>query len=192
MIETLHRIPRSFDPLIAEAKQRMRRRRLLAAALLVALIGGAAGATLILRGSGPGSSSSHGFAIGALKLTAPSRFYVHTIPSDGRHVIGAVVSDYRVQAHSPTIFTGVFPGNRVALVFGGALGTAASGAPALRLPLSVEELHGPQHHADGTAWNGLFRFRGRLYTVTLWAGEAAPPRDRASLLRVLASVQPAQ
>ncbi|HEU5477316.1 MAG TPA: hypothetical protein VFU64_05740 [Gaiellaceae bacterium] len=48
------RLPFSLDPLIAEAKRRMRRRRLLVAGLVVALAGGAAGAGLALRGTGPG------------------------------------------------------------------------------------------------------------------------------------------
>lgn len=44
--------PRWFDPLIAEAKRRMRKRRALAAVLAVALVAGAIGATLGLRGGG--------------------------------------------------------------------------------------------------------------------------------------------
>ena len=51
---TLHALqpPRWFDPLIAEAKRRMRRRRALAAVLAVVLVVGAIGATLGLRGGG--------------------------------------------------------------------------------------------------------------------------------------------
>lgn len=51
---TLHALqpPRWFDPLIAEAKRRMRKRRALAAVLAVALVAAAIGATLGLRGGG--------------------------------------------------------------------------------------------------------------------------------------------
>lgn len=44
--------PRWFDPLIAEAKRRMRKRRTSAAVLAVVLVAGAIGATLALRGGG--------------------------------------------------------------------------------------------------------------------------------------------
>ena len=45
-------LPRWFDPLIAEAKRRMRKRRALAAVLAVVLVAAAIGATLGLRGGG--------------------------------------------------------------------------------------------------------------------------------------------
>jgi hypothetical protein len=45
-------LPRWFDPLIEEAKRRMRKRRALAAVLAVVLVAGAIGATLGLRGGG--------------------------------------------------------------------------------------------------------------------------------------------
>jgi hypothetical protein len=54
MIFRTLRLPLSLDPLIPEAKRRMRRRRLLVAGLVVALSAGATGATLALRGPGPG------------------------------------------------------------------------------------------------------------------------------------------
>lgn len=51
--------PFSLDPLIAEAKRRMRRRRLLTAAIVAALAAGAAGANLALTGR----SGAHGPAL---------------------------------------------------------------------------------------------------------------------------------
>jgi hypothetical protein len=65
---TLHvpRLPFAFDPLIGEAKRRMRQRRLLLAALALALAAGSAGATLALRGpagpSNPLPTAGHGWA----------------------------------------------------------------------------------------------------------------------------------
>jgi hypothetical protein len=51
------RLPFSLDPLMAEAKRRMRRRRLLGPVVIVMLVGGVAGATLALRGpSGPNTA----------------------------------------------------------------------------------------------------------------------------------------
>ena len=68
----------SFDPVIAEAKRRMRQRRLLVAALIVALAGIGAGATFALRGPGGSSptpaGAGHGSAvanIGGLSLSYP-------------------------------------------------------------------------------------------------------------------------
>lgn len=52
MVSHERRLALSLDPLIAEAKRRMRRRRLLVGALVVALAAGAAGAGLALRGAG--------------------------------------------------------------------------------------------------------------------------------------------
>lgn len=48
----LARLPLTLDPLIAEAKRRMRRRRVLVASVAIMLAGSAAGVTLALRGPG--------------------------------------------------------------------------------------------------------------------------------------------
>jgi hypothetical protein len=192
MVGALSRNQFSFDPLIAEAQRRMKRRRLVVAALAIALIGGA-GITLALRG--PSGSST--LAVGALKFTAPSGLFVHALQFDGQRY-GFTVTDYRRQALNPSTAAGIFPENRVGLGFVQALEGAqlavASGRErpqALRLPLSLNELRGPRRRADGSDWSGLFQFRGQLYTVTFWVGDTSPQRDRASLLRALASVRPA-
>ena len=52
MTQHVWRLPFELDPLIAEAKRRMRKRRALAAVLAVVLVGGTIGATLGLRGGG--------------------------------------------------------------------------------------------------------------------------------------------
>ena len=72
------RLPFPLDPLIAEAKRRMRQRRLLLATLIVALAGIGAGATLALRGPGGSSpapaGAGHGSAvanIGGFSLSYP-------------------------------------------------------------------------------------------------------------------------
>jgi hypothetical protein len=52
MTQHVPRLPFSLDPLIAEAKRRMRRRRVVVAALAVVLAAGVAGVVLALRGPG--------------------------------------------------------------------------------------------------------------------------------------------
>jgi hypothetical protein len=61
------RLPVSLDPLIAEAKRRMRRRRVLVAVLAVALVGVAAGVALALRGP-----STPRFSVGPTGVVARS------------------------------------------------------------------------------------------------------------------------
>jgi hypothetical protein len=127
--------------------------------------------------------------VGALVLTVPRSFNRLT-RRDGR-LFGLVVTDYRVRADSPTLTRGVFPGNRVALVLERWRGPQVP-APPLRLPLSLHELEGPQHHATGTAWNGTLRLDGSLYTLSFWAGRTASPNDRAALLHALTSIRRAR
>jgi hypothetical protein len=59
MVDHLSRVPFSLDPLIAEAKRRMKRRRLLVVASLVVVAAGGTGATLGLRGL---LDSKHGYS----------------------------------------------------------------------------------------------------------------------------------
>jgi hypothetical protein len=197
-MDAVSRTPASFDPLMAEAKQRMRRRRQLVAALLITVIGGTV-MTLALRGQNgspsPGLSSGHGLAVGALRLTAPSRLYVHYGRYPGRQVFGVAVTDYRVPAHeSPghIFYAGILPGDRVGLTVS-RIPANMPNATALRLPLSLDELSQEPRAttSDGTLWNGEYRFRGRLYSVTFWVGKTAPRHDRTPLLRALASIRPA-
>jgi hypothetical protein len=61
------RLPFSLDPLMKEAKRRMRKRRVLVAALAVALAAGVTGATLALREP---SGGSHTLATGGLSNVA--------------------------------------------------------------------------------------------------------------------------
>ncbi len=130
--------------------------------------------------------------IGAFVVPVPQGFTRRRVQASNSRVTGVVISDYRVKAHGPTLAEGIFPENRVALAVGAESWTGASSAPPLRLPLTLDELHGPQHHADGTGWNGLFRFHGQLYPVSFWAGQSAPPRDRTALLHTLTSIHPAR
>jgi hypothetical protein len=61
------RLPVSLDPLIAEAKRRMKRRRALVAVLVFALVGGAVGTALVLRGP-----SAPRFTVGPSRVVARS------------------------------------------------------------------------------------------------------------------------
>jgi hypothetical protein len=135
----------------------------------------------------PGQPAKISTRLGALTITVPQGFSQRDIQGSGGRVIGVVISDYRVKAHSPTLTEGIFPGNGVALAIGQPSHAPAAVAP-LHLPLSLSALQGPEHHADGTAWNGLFRFHGRPYTVSFWAGRTSPRRDHAALRNALVSL----
>ncbi len=130
--------------------------------------------------------------ITALILTVPRGFDQHEVQRGGR-LVGVLVTDYPVRANSPTLTEGVFPSHGVVLLLGRAVGVPLLArrisAPLLRLPVSLTQLEGPQHHADGTAWNGTLRFRGLLYTISFWVGRSATSRDRATLLHTLALVR---
>jgi hypothetical protein len=138
----------------------------------------------------PSDSLAASVRVGSLVLTVPRGFSRYEVrPSN--HLVGAVVADYPVKAHSPTLTKGIFPASGVALSIGQRPGSGAVAAP-LRLPLSLNELQGPQRHADGTAWNGTLSMGGSLYTVSFWAGGKAPSGDRAALLHALRSIHHAR
>jgi hypothetical protein len=128
--------------------------------------------------------------VGALVVAVPRGFSRTDVRGHGR-LLGALVADYRVMPGSPTLREAIFPANGVVL----SVGRAALGAlppmhpPPLRLPLTLNGLRGPQHHADGTAWVGVFGFQGWVYTVAFWVGRTAPPHDRAALESVLGSIR---
>ncbi len=76
------RLPFALDPLMAEAKRRMRKRRVLIAVLAVLIGGGAAGAGVALLSSSPVQSVSG--ACGAW-----TGYYAYAVPSDMRHPAAA-------------------------------------------------------------------------------------------------------
>ena len=128
--------------------------------------------------------------VGALVVAVPRGFSRTEIRGHGQ-LLGVLVTDYRVTPGSPTLRTGIFPANSVVL----SLGRQAAGAlpgvrlPPLRLPLTLNELRGPQHHRNGTAWSGVLGFRGWVYVVSFWLGGTAPPHDRAALQSALGSIR---
>ncbi len=61
----------------------------------------------------------------------------------------------------------------------------------LHLPLGVNQPWGQEDVVTGTRRNGLLRFPGQDYVVTVWTGRTATSGDRAALLDALASVDPA-
>jgi hypothetical protein len=76
---TLHapRLPFSLDPLMAEAKRRMRKRRVLIAVLAVLVVGGAAGGAVSL------TSPSTVQLAGPCPIT--SGYYAYAVPQDPAH-----------------------------------------------------------------------------------------------------------
>lgn len=158
--------------------------------LLVTLL--AVAAAVVLAAAAPGSAAPAVGAsarVGDLVLTVPRGFERDETRRD-RRLVGILLTNYHVLPHGPTITMGVFPADGVALVLARWRGPVA--APQLRLPLRLGELRGPQHHADGAAWNGVLRFRGSLYSISFWCGRAAPSRDRSALLHALSSIHGAR
>jgi hypothetical protein len=76
---TLHipYLPLSLDPLIAEAKRRMRKRRVLVAAFVVLVVAGAAGVTMVLN--------STTFVQRAGSCPVTGGYYAYAVPPDPAH-----------------------------------------------------------------------------------------------------------
>lgn len=124
--------------------------------------------------------------VGALVVPVPMGFHRRVIQGH-EDLLGILVTDYRVAPGSPTLSAGVFPASGVALSI--ARGDELLGAPPpLRLPLSVSKLR-QQVHADGTEWNGVSSFRGRLYAISIWIGNSSPRQDRAAIRQDLSSTR---
>lgn len=145
----------------------------------------------------------HGTSVraGALVLTVP-RGFDHYGLRGGIYragtrppVLGQVVTDYRLKAHSPLRTKGVLPEssyrNRVVLELGVWNPLGPLPRPFLQMPLSLHERWVQRQTATGTLRYGFLGFKGQEYQVRLWIGRSAPPRDRAALLRALGSVRPA-
>ena len=170
-------------------------RRLPRSAVRIAVIGVAAFALTACGGSGkkglvPPRSTVR---VGALVVAVPHGFNQTEVRGHGQ-LLGVLVTDYRVTPGSPTLREGVFPANGVVL----SVGRAAGGVlprlrlTPLRLPLTFSELRGPQHHSNGTVWNGTFRLNSRVYIVSFWVGSTAPTHDRAALQSALGSIHHAR
>lgn len=160
-------------------------------AVLIAVTGIAA---FVLAGCGASTkeptSRQVSVHVGALTVAVPRGLRRTEIRSHGQ-LVGALVTDYAVTPGSPTLREGAFPTNGVALLVGRGALRALPGlrVPQLHLPLALGELRGPQHHANGTAWNGVLAFHGSAYTISFWVGRTAPPHDRADLATALRSIR---
>jgi hypothetical protein len=132
--------------------------------------------------------------VGDIMVAVPQGLTRREIRGD-KTLLGVVITDYRVTPGSATLTEGAFPANGVALVVGRRPLNLMPGIrlPQLRLPLALDELRGPQHHTNGTAWNGTFAFHGSAYyTVTYWVGRTASHHDRAAIKAALGSIRHAR
>ena len=168
---------------------------------LAALLAGVA--VLALAGCGGGKEATPcpgaSMHLGALRLTVPHGFKRYDLrggiyPEGTRPpVIGVVVTDYRLKAHSPLRIHGFVPvpphENRVILTLGRWFGLGPEPPPGLRLPISLDQHWVSRRFAHGTRRYGFFRFRGQLYEVFFWAGRAAPTHDRKCVRQALMSIQ---
>jgi hypothetical protein len=78
MIARVPRLPLSLDPLLAEAKRRMRKRRVLLAAFAVLVAGGAAGAATVM-------TSTSGMIQPAGPCPVTGGYYAYAVPEDPAH-----------------------------------------------------------------------------------------------------------
>jgi hypothetical protein len=112
--------------------------------------------------------------------------------SVGRH---PTVTNYRVRANVLLRTHGVLPlhARSGGVVLQVALWVGIGPVPIapLHLPLGVNQPWGQEDVVTGTRRNGLLRFHGQDYVVTVWTGRTATSGDRAALLDALASVDPA-
>ena len=201
MAEDVSRLPFELDPLIAEAKRRMRRRRSLAA-LLIALAGLAVGLPLAWRSpaAGPGAPRLHTSSLraGKLKVSVPQGFHgyaVGDVIARRLRVTGQVVTDDGLPAGADAFdvwgyWSGVSgpPATGVALGVRLAEGWGRYPREYLHLPLTLDQAGWfEQRLNDGVASYryGFIRFHKEHYLVNYWSGPAAPARDRAAILRAL-------
>jgi hypothetical protein len=200
----------ALEPLIAEAKERMRRRRSLVA-LVIVVAGLVVGLAFALRSSGPGSSGplalTSSLRAGDLRVSLPQGFNTCDIRGGIYRVgtrpplIGHVLANWHLPTGSDCWKTldysaavGGRPANGVALDLdvSFAIGPVSDG---LHLPLTPGQ-HGwftgkLANGAVGPRY-GWFRFHNADYRVMYWIGPDASARDRDALVRALESIRPAR
>jgi hypothetical protein len=199
MIFPLRRLPIALDPLIAEAKRRMRLRRSLLALVLLLLAGVPAGLASLRPSPGtvlrPLGATAH---VGKLSVSIPRGFHLYTLQGGAYRigprpqVIGHVLTDYRavLDPWVPSRGSSGAPSNRVALELEENWAATDRVAPAhLHLPLSVRQPWFHDHPSNGYRW-GVLRFNNVAYKVMYWVGTAAPATDRVAVLRALRSIRP--
>lgn len=185
----------------------MRKRRLLVGIAALFLVGAATSLALAMRPSGgatPGGPASIGSVrVGRLTLPVPRGFNQYDIRG-GIHktgtrpsIIGHVLTNYRVSAHSP-IYNGTLPesqpANGVALELQLWYAIGPFEPTRLHLPLSLHEQWAEQSFPGGTRrWGFLAQGKpGEIpYELVVWIGRDALPADRTALLHALASVRTA-
>jgi hypothetical protein len=174
-------------------------RRGLFTAALVAIAALAVALALALRPSpgpgGPGVPQSLGgsLRVGKVSVSIPRGFYVYT-QRDG---VGYVLTNYRVPASDvhdnwvDVLIGNGPPRNGVALQLNKDTLSGPFSAQ-LQLPLNLNQrwyLARPAMFAAGVQ-SGYFQFDNQAYYVMYWIGPAAPPNDRAAVLRALRSIRP--
>jgi len=196
-------LPLSFDPALADPNWRRRQRRLLALCLVVLAVA----LTLGLRSSGGGPSIRYATTPSSVRayqlaVGVPRGFHHYAIrggltPTGTRPpVIGETLTNRRLDPQALHRLTVGLPAHggttgvvlQVGLFF--TLGFTPAGQ--LHLPLGLDQRWYHQDLANGTLRWGLVHFRAQDYSVRVWIGRGASARDRAALLRALASVRPAQ
>lgn len=204
MAEHASRFPLALDPLIAEAKQRMRRRRSLLFVVLLLLVGAAAGLVFALRPA-PGSSVSRPLTssvrAGDLRVSVPQGFSRWWIGDGGPRPDGYTLTDFRLSGHEDGFNVWSYwyasgpPASGVALGVWLADYWGRYPDRLLHLPLTLDQRGWYEETPpDGTAGYhyGFIRFHHDHYLVNYWSGTDAPATDRSAVLRALRSIRPAR
>jgi hypothetical protein len=182
----------------------MRKRRVLVGVAAVFLVGAATAVTLTLGSLGAGTPSGYAsvgsVGVGRLTLPVPRGFNQYDVrggfykTGTRPPVIGHVLTDYPVGAHSP-IHRGALPelepANGVALELQLWIVIGPSPPTRLHLPLSLHEPWAHQSLPGGTRfWGWLSRgHHGQVpYELVVWIGRDASPADRAALLHALSAI----
>jgi hypothetical protein len=169
---------------------------LLVVVAVLALAAGAAGKT-----KPPDPPPGTTVRAGGLAIPVPRSFHRYDVrggiyrTGTRPPVVGATVTDYRVEAGARFRTRGVFPlsapGNGVAFEVALWAGFGAL-VERLHLPLSLDEPWMRRPVAAGTRRYGFLRLQGHDYEVFVWTGRNAPPQDVASLLQALAAIRSAR
>lgn len=211
-------LPFSLDPLLAEAKRRMRRRQLSGAALALLLAASMAAVIMVSRspvkgGPLPSVGLAHGYRSRlGWSMRYPSGMHVEHAAGSGisfgvdevtfssfRSKPGVLVrtipNGQSIRTVPPRARFGTFPRNGIAVRVLWLVGPGLTQPHPARLPLQLSTFRAAGRQLDmypGTypsPLQHLLLTKGATrFFVQVWIGPQSSPRDRALLARVVASI----
>lgn len=191
------RLRLSVDPLMAEARRRMRQRRVLVAALAMPVAAGTAGAVLALRppngSGGPSSGVARVVRKDGITARLPVGWFVTNEPLNGiaDPAQRLVLSSYRVPARADASGYYTPPASGVLAQVDEAFAEfgTRSGWPRRPSRFSLGRLSGMEGFGGHRWTEFLFRQHGRDFYIFVWIGKSAPERQTRLLLNALDSLR---